>query len=104
MDKAHFETKLRDDDFTEIELKTFEPRPGKGAHRHHFAIRGLVLSGAFIVTRASEPVTYGPGQIFDVAEGELHDESVGPEGAHVLVGRKFGKDRRGATHPSRLEN
>lgn len=99
MDKARFETNLRDDGFTEIELQTFEPRPGKGGHRHHFAIRGLVLSGAFIITRAGEPVTYGPGQVFDVAVGELHDESIGPEGAHVLVGRKLGKDRSGASSP-----
>ena len=91
MDKAHFEKNLKDDGFTEIGLQTYEPRPGKGRHRHHFAIRGLVVSGAFIVTQDSEPVTYGPGQIFAVAEGELHDESIGPEGAHVLVGRKFGK-------------
>ena len=66
-------------------------RPGKGRHRHHFAVRGLVLSGTFLVSQDSDPVTYGRGQIFAVAEGELHDESIGPEGARVLVGRKFSK-------------
>ncbi len=89
MDGVFFENKLRDDGFTEIGLQTYEPRPGKGRHRHLFAIRGLVVSGAFILTRNDGPVTYGPGQIFDVAEGELHDEAIGAEGAQVVVGRKF---------------
>jgi hypothetical protein len=32
-----------------------------------------------------------PGQVFAVGEGELHDESIGPEGASLLVGGKFPK-------------
>ena len=44
----------------------------------------------------SEPVTHGLGQVFAVAEGELHDESIGPEGALVLVGRKFSKNEPSA--------
>jgi hypothetical protein len=75
--------------YTEIETQDLEPRRGKGRHRHLFAIRGLVLSGTFLVTQNGDQVTYGPGQIFAVDEGELHDESVGPDGASVLVGRKF---------------
>ncbi len=91
MNESEFETQLKADGFQEIELQDLAPRPGKGRHRHLFAVRGLVLSGAFLVTRDSDPVAYGPGQIFAVAEGELHDESIGPEGARVLVGRKFSK-------------
>ena len=75
--------------FHEVEMEELAPRPGKGRHRHLFEIRGLVLSGTFIVTQTSEPVTYLPGQIFAVAHGELHDESIGPDGARLLVGRKF---------------
>ena len=89
MDQREFETQLKADGYSEIELQELAPRPGKGRHRHHFAIRGLVLSGTFLVTQQSGPVTYRPGQIFAVAEGELHDESIGAEGARVVVGRKF---------------
>ena len=77
------------DDFDEIELQKLDPRPGKGRHRHPFEIRGLVLSGAFVVRQAGEPTVYRPGQIFSVADGELHDEWIEAEGAHVLLGRKF---------------
>jgi len=89
MDASEFEAKLKADGYTEIETQTLESRPGKGRHRHLFAVRGLVLSGAFFVTKESEPVAFGPGEIFSVPLGELHDESIGPDGARVLVGRKF---------------
>jgi hypothetical protein len=97
MNEREFESQLKADGFQEIELQELVTRPGKGRHRHHFAIRGLVLTGAFLVTQDSDPVTYGPGQIFAVAEGELHDESIGPEGACVLVGRKFSKAKPAAS-------
>jgi hypothetical protein len=92
MNESEFEAQLKADGYTEIEMQNLDPRPGKDRHRHLFAIRGLVLS--FVVNRGSEPVTYGPGQIFAVVDGELHDEWIGPEGANVLVGRKFAPDRR----------
>ena len=89
MNESQFEADLKADGYTEIETQDLAPRPGKGRHRHLFAIRGLVLSGAFIVTQDSEPVTFGPGQVFALAHGELHDESIGPDGARVLIGRRF---------------
>jgi quercetin dioxygenase-like cupin family protein len=89
MNDSEFETQLKADGYQEIELQELAPRPGKGRHRHLFAVRGLVLSGTCLVTQTGDAVTYGPGQIFAVDDGELHDESVGPGGAHVLVGRKF---------------
>ena len=95
MNESDFEAQLRADGYTEIETQNLDPRPGKGRHRHLFAIRGLVLSGTFNVTLDSEQVTHGPGQVFAVAEGQLHDESIGPEGARVLVGRKYANAKPG---------
>jgi quercetin dioxygenase-like cupin family protein len=94
MNEHDFEAQLKADGYTEIEAQTLEPRPGKGRHRHLFAIRGLVLSGTFNVTLDGTPVAHGPGQIFSVAEGQLHDESIGPECARILVGRKCSKPER----------
>jgi quercetin dioxygenase-like cupin family protein len=96
MNQSEFEAQLKAEGYQEIELQELAPRPGKGRHRHHFNIRGLVLSGTFLVTQDSDPVTYGPGQIFAVAEGELHDESIGSDGARVLIGRKFSKTKTSA--------
>lgn len=89
MDAADFEAKLRADGYTEIETQTLEPRPAKGEHGHPFAIRGLVLAGTFVVTQDNQRTAYQPGEVFAVAKGHPHDESIGPDGARVLVGRKF---------------
>ena len=70
MNEHDFEAQLRADGYSEIESQTLEARPGKGRHRHLFAIRGLVLSGTFNVMLDGESVTHGPGQVFVVAEGQ----------------------------------
>ena len=92
MNEDDFTAQLKADGFTEIETQSLDPRPGKGRHRHLFEIRGLVLSGTFIVT-IDAPITHTAGQIFAVADGQLHDESIGPDGARVLVGRKYSAAR-----------
>jgi quercetin dioxygenase-like cupin family protein len=97
VNQHEFEAQLKADGYQEIEMQELATRPGKGRHRHHFAVRGMVLSGTFLVTQTGDPVTYGPGQVFAVDEGELHDESVGLEGARVLVGRKFANARHPAS-------
>lgn len=89
MDENDFEAELMADGYTEIAIQRLEPRLAKGQHGHHFAIRGLVLAGSFTVTQDEQPTTYRPGQIFAVADGHPHDESVGPEGACVITGRKY---------------
>ena len=89
MDTSAFEAKLKSDGYTEIEVKSYQPHPPNGEHGHHFSVRGLVLDGTFIVVREQNSVAYRTGDVFEVIEGCLHGEEIGPEGARVLVGRKF---------------
>jgi quercetin dioxygenase-like cupin family protein len=89
VDKNEFATQLRADGYTEIESKTLPLRPANDGHGHHFAVRGLVLDGAFTVIEGGKPTTYRPGQVFAVAAGCVHSEEVGTEGAQILVGRKY---------------
>ena len=89
MNPAEFESNLKADGYNEIETKQYDPRPANGEHGHHFSVRGLVLEGTFIVTKDTKPVTYRPGDVFTVPEGEMHCEEVGADGARVLVGRKY---------------
>lgn len=88
-DIATFEQNLRADGYVEIETKAYEPRPANGDHGHHFSVRGLILDGAFTVTVAGVPRCYRPGDIFEVPEGAIHNEAIGPEGTRLLVGRKY---------------
>ena len=89
MNRAEFEQQLKSEGFTAIETTNYAPRPANDAHGHDFAVRGLVLAGAFTVVRDKAPVTYRAGEVFDVAAGVPHSEEIGPEGARVLVGRKY---------------
>jgi hypothetical protein len=88
MNGNEFAEELKADDYTEIETQSLEPRPAKGEHEHPFALRGLVLSGTFIVTQGNERTIYSPAQ---ASPARPPDESIGPEGARVLAGRNFAK-------------
>jgi hypothetical protein len=94
MDRDQFEAQLKADGFQEIEHTHLTARPGKGRHRHLFVIRGLVTAGTFVVLRTDEPVSYGPGQVFEVAHGDLHDEWIGLDGASVVIGRRFSVEQK----------
>jgi quercetin dioxygenase-like cupin family protein len=96
MNQSDFEQQLKKQGFSEVELQTLAPRHGKRRHRHHFEIRGLAISGTFVVQQSGDPVAYRPGEIFSVAEGELHDEWIQADGAIVLVGRNSLRLRRNA--------
>ena len=89
MNRQEFEAHLKEDGYTEIEAKFLQPRPANDEHGHPFTVRGLVLSGAFTVTQRNVTKTYRSGEIFSVAAGQDHAEEIGPEGAEVVVGRKY---------------
>lgn len=89
MTSAKFEAKLNEDGYSEIGTKTMEPRPANGEHPHEFSVRGLVTSGEFIITLNGVARSFKPGQIFEVAAGELHSEAVGPEGTCITTGRMY---------------
>ena len=98
MDRQKFEDQLKADGFQEIESKELAPRDPQGRHRHPFEVRGMVLSGNFSVAQTCDFVVYDPGEIYSVAEGELHDESIGPEGAKVVYGRRFSDPEKIGRH------
>jgi quercetin dioxygenase-like cupin family protein len=89
MDRQAFEARLKEDGYTEIEAKFLQARPANDEHDHNCAVRGLVLAGTFIVKRGDVKTAYRAGEIFSVAAGEDHSEEIGPEGAEVVVGRKY---------------
>jgi len=89
MQQDVFEAELDTAGYVEIETKVLDPRPSNNAHTHDYDIRGLVLDGIFIVKQDDEPVTYRAGEVFAVPAGKSHTEEVGPQGARILVGRKY---------------
>jgi len=89
MKESEFEAELNSAGYTHIETMVIEPRPVNTEHKHDYGIRGIVLDGIFTVTQDKRPITYRAGEVFTVAEGQPHTEQIGPQGARILVGRKY---------------
>ena len=89
MQQDVFEAQLKSAGYVEIETKALDPRSANNGHVHDYDIRGLVLDGIFIVQQDDQPVTYRTGEIFAVPAGRSHTEEIGPQGARILVGRKY---------------
>jgi hypothetical protein len=77
MTRTDFEAALKAAGLVEIVSKTLPPRPANGEHGHHYDVRGLVLDGIFTVIQDEKPVHFRPGEIFFVANGDLHCEEIG---------------------------
>lgn len=89
MDENIFRSQLVSDGYTQIEINIIRPKPINVEHAHDHSIRGLVIDGVFIVWSDNHPDSYHPGEVFAVACGIKHAEQVGPNGARVMVGRKW---------------
>ncbi len=89
MNRQQFEAQLKEDGYTEIVLKSLQPRPANDRHGQPFAVRGLVLAGTFTLSQGSSSKTYRAGEVFSVAANQEHSEEVGSDGAEVVVGRKY---------------
>jgi quercetin dioxygenase-like cupin family protein len=89
MRQEAFEAELGSAGYTQIESKALDPKPANVEHAHDYDIRGMVLDGVFIVKQGDQSVAYRTGDIFEVPAGKRHSEEIGPNGARVLVGRKY---------------
>ena len=89
MDQQQFEAQLKADGYTDIEVKSLQPRPTNDHHGHPYAVRGLVVAGTFTVIETEGSNTYREGQIFSVPANREHAEEIGSDGAKIVVGRKY---------------
>ena len=89
IDMARFEADLARDGFTEVVQRDYPVGHSAGEHGHHFGVRGLVLSGEFIITMGGRAHHYKAGDVFAVAADTLHAEDVGPNGVKLVAGRKY---------------
>jgi quercetin dioxygenase-like cupin family protein len=55
-------------------------------HAHEFHARVMVIGGEITITRNGKAETFGVGDSCAVAAGEMHAESVGPQGVAYIAG------------------
>lgn len=88
MDRMAFREMVERDGYTVGDIRTWKANNVSDRHSHEFDAKLLVLSGEVTITIGGDATTYRPGDIFAVARGTEHVESVGPDEVSLLVGRK----------------
>jgi uncharacterized cupin superfamily protein len=88
MDTGEFEASRRAEGFGEFETKrlpnTYATRP----HAHPFDVAALVLDGEITLSCGGTARTYRRGEIFTMARGAEHFETVGTQGVEYLAGKR----------------
>jgi quercetin dioxygenase-like cupin family protein len=84
-----FKQSLVDQDYSEVEHKTYEPGMENEMHTHDFSANLFVLKGEFTLITGKDTVTNLPGESCQLDAGILHSERAGPEGTTFLVGKKY---------------
>lgn len=90
MDETAFREELQRDGYVDVRIIDWVADKVSGSHIHEFSARGMLLTGA--VTVKTDDVTMvceKPGDRFALEAGTPHVESAGPDGAQMLIGRKY---------------
>jgi quercetin dioxygenase-like cupin family protein len=87
MDTEAFENALRHDGYTEIARRQQPAGHATTPHAHEFGVRALVLQGDISLTVEGNVTRYATGEVFVMASGREHAETVGPDGVTTLAGR-----------------
>ena len=88
MDRQAFEAGLKRDGYDEILTNRTPGAKFNAEHSHPFDVKAMVLDGAITLAWEGRAQTFRPGEVFTMARGCLHTETLGPEGAVIPVGRK----------------
>ncbi len=88
MDEITFRDVLEQEGYEKISVTEWKADTRSKSHAHEFDVYGLLLSGTFTVTTDASVIACRPGETFKVGAETSHTETVGPEGARVLIGRR----------------
>lgn len=88
MDHSTFKTACMHEGYADVEEKSGPADFTSKPHTHPFAVRALILSGEFRLTRDGRTEVFHPGATFSMEANCEHAEGFGPHGASYLVARK----------------
>ena len=89
MTETIFRDQLARDGFTEVLVRDWAAGQQLAEHSHPFDARLLVLTGDMLLTRAGSAQRFSVGEQCEVLRGQPHAEHYGPQGAQLLVGRRY---------------
>lgn len=88
MDTGEFEASRRAEGFDAFETKRLPNTYATKPHAHPFDVAALVLDGEITLTCAGAARTYRCGEIFTMAKGAEHFETVGLQGVEYIAGKR----------------
>jgi len=88
MNTSDFEASRRAEGYADFERKRLPNTYASTLHVHPFDVAALVLDGEITLTCGGKPRTYRRGEIFTMAQGAEHFETVGAEGVEYIAGRR----------------
>lgn len=88
MDESAFREHLVRDGFDSVGVVEWEAGKASESHVHDFDVSGMLLEGAMTVKTDAAALSCQPGDTFKVAANTPHTETIGADGARVLIGRR----------------
>jgi mannose-6-phosphate isomerase-like protein (cupin superfamily) len=100
--QSSFEQRLRDEGYSEPEIRRAPPNGFNDTHTHDFDVLALVLSGEVTIDCSGSATTYRPGDLVSLAANTPHTERFGPKGYKFMIGRRPAVPVRAAQASSAL--
>lgn len=88
MDEREFREHLARDGFDKVGVVEWEAGKASKSHVHDFDVLGMLLEGTMTVETDAVAMVCQAGDTFEVAANTPHTETVGSDGALVLIGRR----------------
>ena len=89
MNRADFESEVREQGYGEVVDRRMEAGAFNPEHGHEFDARLLILEGEMTIVCDGEERTYRSGDTFAITAGRRHTERCGPQGVRYLAGRRY---------------
>jgi len=86
MDRNSFESRLRDEGFSQTVIVEREANGRLDLHTHPFEALALILAGEIRIDADGESRLYRVGEVFHLVAEQPHSERYGPEGVRYRVG------------------
>ena len=88
MDTNEFQRHRQAEGYGQFETRKLPNTYASKPHTHPFDVAALVLDGEITLTCGGKPSTYRRGEIFTMAQGAEHSETVGAQGVEYIAGKR----------------
>ena len=88
MNEELFRQRAQEQGYGEFVTKDYVPNNDGPLHTHQFSVMLLVIGGQFTLVFEDGTTDFRPGEVYELAANVMHNESAGPTGAKVILGKR----------------